>query len=208
MSVAVSDVRFQVQDQARNFGVAPESPRFIGTADGTTTTFYLPLDRWQYVAGSAVLYAMAPGGTPPGSGIMATQYTVSQSGQVVFTIAPGAQGSPISNGSSLSASFQGTVFTDADLANVLAENQSKYSDDASVKKGCQLDLINILLMNLDLVSMLRAGEFQQNPAYVIKEMKDLKEDLRIELQGGPRPGRAVPTLLFNHVRSGNYQPRR
>lgn len=208
MSVAISDVRFQVQDQARNFGVSPESPRYVGTADGTTTTFYLPLDRWQYVAGSAVLYAMTPSGTPPGSGIATTQYTISQSGQIVFTTAPGATGSPIVNGSILSAQFQGTVFADADLANILADNVGKYGDSASIKKGCQLDIINILLMNVELLSLLRGGEYSQNPAYVVQQYVKLKEGLMTELEGGPRPGKAIPSLLFNGVRAGSYQPRR
>jgi|SRR5579872_5595053 len=207
MSVAVSDVRFQVQDQPRSFGVAPESPRVVGVADGVTTTFYLPLDRWQYVAGSAALYAAPAGTTPPGMGIAASQYTISQQGQIVFATAPGAGGSPISSGSIISTQFQGTVFADADLANVLSENQ-KYADDASIKKGCQLDIINVLLMNVELLSLLRGGEYQQNPAAVVAQYVKLKSLLMKELEGGPRPGAAIPSLRFNHVRDRSYQPRR
>ncbi|TAM90630.1 hypothetical protein EPN42_05665 [bacterium] len=206
MSVAVSDVRFQIQDQPRSFGVAPESPRVIGTADGVTMIFFLPLDRWQYVAGSAQLYATPSGGST--IGIASSAYAISQQGQVVFTTAPGASGSPIASGSAIAASFQGTAFANADLANVLTRNQAKYSDDNSVLKGCTLDMINVLLMDYERLSMTRQVEWERNPAYVVRTLQRLKADLREELEGGPRPGAAIPALLFGGVSLRPYTPQR
>jgi len=206
MSVALTDVRFQIQDQPRSIGVSPESPRALGTADGATTTFYLPLGPWlQYVAASAQLYATPIGGTP--TGIASNTYTITQQGMVTFGLAPGADGSPTAVGSVIGASFQATGFADADLTNVLTRNVVKYSSDDYVLKGCELDIINVLLANTERLAAIREAEYEKNPAAVIGALVKLKTLLATEIEGSPRPGLNVPVLMTKRMGSDRpYQP--
>jgi len=208
VSVALSDVRFQIQDQPRTLGAAPESPRALGTADGTTTVFYLPLGPWlQYVAASAQLYATPIGGSPVG--IASSGFAITQQGVVTFTLAPGAGGSPIASGSVIGAAFQATGFSDNDLGNVLNANLAKYGADDLVLKGCQLDIINVLLANTERLAQIREAEYDKNPGAVIAALVKLKGELRLDIQNTARPNRAQPVLAFGTIKPDRrYQPSR
>ncbi len=207
MSVALADVRFAIQDQPVSIGVGSESPRVLGIANGTTPLFYLPLDRWQYVSGSATLFATPSGGSP--AGVASSGYTISQQGLVTFTTAPGASGSPIADGSVIAASFQATFFSDADLSNVLTRNAATYgANDGSVLRGCQIEIINLLISNPDKLAAFKKGEYEKNPGAVVKAMVDLKKSLQTEIEGGIRPGRSAPVLFAAGPRMRIYQPSR
>jgi hypothetical protein len=208
MSVSLTDVRFQIQDQPRSFGVAPESPRALGQADGAMTTFYLPLGRGlQYVAGSAQLSATPIGGTAVG--IAGSAYTITQQGLVAFTAAPGSGTSPaIAIGSVIGAAFQATAFSDADLTGVLARAVDAYGEfgDAFVLRGCSLEIIGVLLTNVEKLALIREAEYERDPAAVIAALSKQQTELRTQLSGQPRPNQAQPALLMHGGRLRPYQP--
>jgi hypothetical protein len=204
VSIALTDVRFQIQDQPRTFGAQPESPRVCGTADGNNTIFYLPLGPLQYVAGSAALFAVTIGSAPVG--ISPSAYTITQQGMVTFSIAPGAGGSGITTGQTIAASFQATAFADADLTNVMNRNVALYPSDEWALKGCTLDIINVLLANTDKLAATREAEYEKDPAAVIAALVKLKDFLMDEIEGAPRPGRAQPVLMMYGRRQHPYQP--
>jgi hypothetical protein len=208
MSVALSDVRFQIQDQPRSVGVAPESPRAVGTVDGQTTTFFLPIGRLQYVAGSAALYWTPAGGGSP-TGVSAATYAISQQGAIIFTSAPGSGTSPaIPNGSLITAAYQTTAFADADLAGVLARNVATYgaSGDEYVLKACHLDIIGIKLGDVELLAAITEAEYKRDPAAVTASLQKQQGELRTQLQGQPRPGQAIPAMIMRGARVHPYQP--
>lgn len=195
MSVTVSDVRSQIRDLPRNVGVQPESPRVIGNGDGTTTTFYLPVGKYQYY-GSLVVYVN-------GVAISSAQYGISPSGIITFLAAP-------ANGSVISATYQVTAWTDAELLTVLNNALAVYGgmDDRTIRKACTVDLIDQMLANTDLLSSIREDTYSKDPAAVIAALSKLKDQLNKELQAGPRPGQAVPFLSVGSVPGLPYTPKR
>jgi hypothetical protein len=204
MSVAVSDVRFVIQDQPRSYGGASgsagESPRYMGAGDNNNTTFYLPLDgTLQFVLGSEVIYMMALGGAPVS--VAKSAYTISQQGLVMFNTPP-------AGGTILTVSFQATVFADADLATVLADNVTTYGDDRYVKWGCQLDIIDILLTNPAKLARLREAEYEKDPTAVLRGLKDWRDSMQRKIESGIRPGRSAPVLMVAGPTIRNYQPGR
>lgn len=215
MAIALTDIRDRVADQPRNYGVQPETPKVCGVADGVSLLFYLPLSGGSYVAGSAQLYYLASTATPgtqptpiPNSGNSA--YTISTQGQIAFTVAPGqASGpaSPIPIGASILVTYQATAFSDTFLTGVLARNLAKYGSDDMVLCGCQIEVIDALLMDVGKMSMIREGDYQRNPAYVVKEYKDMLQELRTQIEEDPRPGKSIPFMMMAGVTLRNYQPR-
>lgn len=216
MAITISDIRDRVADQPRNYGVQPETPKACGVADGFSLMFYLPLGKASYVTGSAQLYYNAPNaaiGTAPtpivNSGNSA--YTISTQGVVTFVVAPGqASGpaSPIPVGSSIVASFQGTAFSDTHLTGVLTRNVAKYSADDMALCGCQIEIIDALLMDTDKMAMTRESEYQKNPAYVVKSLTDLLDKLKTQIEEDPRPGKDVPFMMAVQTPIPRYQIRR
>ncbi len=203
MSVAVADVRFAIQDQPRSFGVQPESPRVLGTGDGSTMTFYLPLGQWlQLVAGSLQLYATANGAT---TGIASSAYTITQQGLITFTTPPAAA-------VLITASFQATGFADADLANVLARNLAQYgvgaNSDANTLRGCQIEIINTLLANPDRMAAMKEAEWARDRNAVIAAYRTLLAELRTQIATPPRPDRSTPFLTAAGPTVRPYQPGR
>lgn len=199
MAVTVSDVRFVIQDQARSFGVMPESPRVMGISDGSNKTYYLPLDDRQYVADSATIYQTPPGSTQ--TSIASSGYTITQQGLVTLTTATAVN-------AIMAASFQATVFADADLTKVLADNVARYANDDMVKWGCQLDIIDILLTNPTKLARLREAEYEKDPAAVVNALDKLRASLQKKIESGIRPGRSAPVLMLAGPIIRNYQPGR
>jgi hypothetical protein len=220
VAIQLTDVRFAVQDQPRPVGIAPETPRLLGVADGVTTTFYLPLRGWQYVANSLVPYYLAAGASPPPTGfansgntayvVNTTQPsgTTSPTAQIVFSIAPGAGTSGIPSGAQLLGSYQAVGFSDSDLTNVLTRNQGKYSLDDQVIKGCQLDVIDVLLMNHDLMAIIREAEYTRDPNGLIAGYEKQYAKLKEAIEGIPRPGKAVPFMMAVQSDLSDYTPSR
>ncbi len=198
MSLAVSDVRSQIRDLPKAVGVAPETPRAIGTGDGVNTVFYLPVGSTQYY-GTIKPAQVFVNGVAAGSGA----YTVDPSGLVSFGIAPTA-------GATLTATYQVTGWNDVELSNVLTRNELKYGslDDQTVLKGCTLDLIDQLLMNTELLAYIREDTYMRNPMAVVNALIKLKGQLMQELTKGPRPGQNIPWLQMGVSPTSSYTPRR
>ena len=199
MSVTVENVRFAIQDYPRSFGVLPELPRVMGVSDGINTTYYLPLDERQYVAGSAVLYQTPSGG--PQTSISTSAYTITQQGLVSLNNA-------LAQGVIVAAQFQASVLADADLTNVIASNTQTYGDPRYVGWGCQLDIIDILLSNPRKLARLREAEYEKDPAAVIAALKELRSSLQNKIESGIRPNRSAPFLFVGGPRIRSYQPGR
>lgn len=216
MAIAITDVRDRIADQPRNYGVQPETPKVCGVADGISTLLYLPLGKRSYVAGSAQLYYLSPAAVPgtaptpiPNAGNSA--YAISTQGQITFAVAPGqASGpaSPIPNGSIISATYQATAFSDTFLTGVLSRNLAKYSSDDMTLCGCQIEIIDALLMDTDKMAMIRESDYQKNPSYVVKAYTDLLDKLKSQIEEDPRPGKAVPFMMTVATTPPFYQGRR
>jgi hypothetical protein len=204
MSIAIADIRFAIQDNPRSKGSTPESPRVLGTGDGVTAIFSLPLGQFQqYVAGSATLFATATGSTQ--TGIDPTTWSITQQGLVTFAVAPAA-------GTIISAAFQVTTFADADLSNVLARNLAQYggstNSDANVLRGCQIEILNVLLGSPDLLATIREAEWERDPAAVVAAMQKQLAELRTQIGNAPRPDASIPILTIAGPILFPYQPRR
>lgn len=215
--LAITDIRDRVADQPRNYGVQPETPKACGIADGISTLFYLPIPKGgSYVAGSASLYYFLPTATPgtaptpiPNSGNSA--YSVSTQGQITFAVPPGqASGpaSPIPIGSVLSATYQAAAFSDTFLAGVLSRNLAKYGADDMVLAGCQIEIIDALIMDTDKMAMIREGDYQKDPAWVVKSYVELLDKLKLQIEEDPRPGKDIPFMSHSATFVPHYQPRR
>jgi hypothetical protein len=204
MSVAVSDVRFAIQDQPRNVGVLPESPRALGTADGVTTVFFLPLERFQvyYADSPAALFGTISGVT---TGIASSAYSISTSGQVTFVTPP-------ADGTFLSASYQVTNFADADLQNVLTRNTNQYGGsieaDGNTLRGCQIEIINLILSNPDRLSALTEAQYKNDRNAATQALQRQLAELRTQINTPPIPDSSKPILTIAGPVIRSYQPGR
>lgn len=213
MAVTLSQIRTQIADRPQIYPPYNTDPELIGVADGVATIFSLQFEN--YIPGTLTVYtAPAPsaGAQTTFTAISASQYVVGSPGGgvnatnatnaiITFVAAPAA-------GTLVAARYQATAFSDADLQVYLAQNQAKYSDDQSIKKGCQFDLIDAILMDQRRLEMLAQGDDRKDRSAYINGLLKIKEALRKDLSGDPTPGKSTPALIIGSSPAGRYQPLR
>ncbi len=203
MSVNLTDVRTQISDTPRWIPAVTEPPDAIGLGDGVQTVFQIRYPN--FVPSTLVVSLGTVPTTLPGSTSFATQppssYTLTASGIITFAAAPVA-------GSVVATRYQATAFSDAQLANYLARAQAIQSDDRLVLKQVQFDLIDVLLGNPELLMVIRQGDYAKDPGHVASALMKLKDDIRKDLTGDPRPGRAIPAMTIGTQTRTPYEPPR
>ena len=202
MSISLTDVRAQISDTARWFPAVAEAPDIVGVGDGANVTFQLRFPN--YVASTLVVSLGTVPAQAPGSTAFVTQnastYNVSATGLLTFTTAPAV-------GLLVATRYQCTAFSDAMLASYLVRAQAVQGDDRLTLKQVQFDLIDVLLGNPELLMVIRQGDYSRDPGRVFSALSKLKDDLRKDLTGDPRPGRSVPSIAIATQTRQRYEPR-
>jgi hypothetical protein len=197
--VTIEQVRVQISDQPQMWPTQAEPPELLGTSDGVQTVYALRY-RNRIEQSLTVYTADAPssgtGDTPDWTAT--TGYTI-EGNLVTFNSAP-------AKGTLLGARYQATAFSDADLFGYLQRAKALYSDDLSLLKRVQYDIIDVLLMDYDRLYLLAQGEYRTEPTAFAESLKQLKAELRKDLTGDPVPGSAVPVLSIGTQVTRRYQP--
>jgi hypothetical protein len=214
MAVTIDNVRTQISDRAQLWPAPSEPPELLGTGDNTATIFSLRYEN--YISGTLTVYFATPpaagsGTTPSWVAQDPSTYTIgstpnpTQTGAnnaiITFNTAPPA-------GTLIGARYQATAFSDDDLLGYLTRAQALYSDDLSVLKRTQYDIIDVVLMDYNRMILLAQGNFRTDPAAYAESLKQLKAELRQDLLGGPVAGAAVPQIFVGTQTTWPYQPRR
>jgi hypothetical protein len=212
--VTLDQVRTQVSDRAQLWPTPAEPPELLGTGDGTATIFSLRYEN--YIPGTLTVYFATPpasgsGTTPSWVAQSSSSYTVgsppnpTQTGAnnaiITFNTAPPA-------GKLIGARYQVTAFSDSDLEGYLTRAQLNYTDDTSVLKRVQYDIIDVVLMDYNRLVLLAQGEFRSEPMVYAEGLKQAKAELRQDLFGGPVAGAAIPAMLIGGQITRRYQPYR
>lgn len=212
MAVTVAQVRTQISDRPQIYPPQSAAPEIVGYGDGTQTIFALTYEN--AIPGTLTVYeasAPAAGVAPVFTAIAATAYAVgapspgpnatAATNQIVtFAAAPAA-------GSIVGARYQATAFSDADLAAYLSRATATYgSDDTLLLKRVHFDLIDVVLSDQRRLEVLSQGDFKRDPAAFTRTLLALKESLRKDLAGGPRPGADAPALMVGVAGAPRYLP--
>jgi hypothetical protein len=212
--VTIDNVRTQVSDRAQLWPAPVEPPELLGLGDGAATIFSLRYEN--YIAGTLTIYFA----TPPASGSgSAPSWVAQSSSSYVIGSTPNPTSTGASNaiitfntaptaGTMIGARYQVTAFSDNDLNGYLTRAQALYSDDLSVLKRTQYDIIDVVLMDYNRMILLAQGEFRTEPMAYAESLKQLKAELRQDLLGGPVPDAAVPAMFFGGQVTRRYQPSR
>lgn len=215
MAVTVAQCRTQVSDRPQVWPPTAQPPELIGIGDGVATIFTLRYEN--FIPNTLTVYTA----TPPASGsakkptwvaVSATAYTVgapdpgpdataATNATITFAAAPAA-------GVMVGARCQVTAFSDTDLAAYLARAQALYQDDLSVLKRVQYDIIDVILMDYEKLVMLAQGDYRKDASAYANALHNLKAELRLDLEGGPVAGAAVPQIAFGASVARRYQPLR
>jgi hypothetical protein len=189
-----------------------EPPELLGIGDGAATIFSLRYEN--YIPGTLTIYFA----TPPTSGSgNAPVWTAQDPSTYVI----GSPPNPTSTGANnaiitfntappsatmIGARYQATAFSDDDLNGYLTRAQDLYSDDLSVLKRTQYDIIDVVLMDYNRMILLAQGEFRTDPVSYAESLKQLKAELRQDLLGGPVPDASIPAMVIGGTRTRRYQP--
>lgn len=214
MSVTVGNVRTQIGDRPQLWPTQMEPPELLGTADGVATIFSLRFEN--YISGTLTVYQSTPpssgsGSVPTWTALNPTAYTVGSPSNPTLTGATNAIvtfNSPPAAGTLIGARYQVTAFSDDDLNGYLTRAQELYSDDLSVLKRVQYDIIDVVLMDYERMTLLAQGEYRREPATYAEALKQIKAELRTDLSGGPVAGAAIPQMSIGQQIAGRYQPLR
>ncbi|GAC1309407.1 MAG: hypothetical protein NVSMB19_23120 [Vulcanimicrobiaceae bacterium] len=187
MALALNDVRFYVNDAPRVYPPNNVSPEMIGQGDGGTTLFFISYPNVQ-VGSLAISF-----GTLVTQGTEQVQQLAGQptsayalNGQMVsFAIAPPA-------GTTVFARYTASAFSDVDLRGIMNRNAAIYVDDRLTLKGCLYDVLDILVTDIDRLKLTRYADYISSAIHVIQTLDAVKTNLRIDLEGGPRPGKQIP----------------
>jgi hypothetical protein len=212
VAITVANVRTAIGDRPQLWPAPGSPPELMGQADGVRTIFSIRYEN--YIDGTLTVYeATAP---PSSSGETAVWTAVDPSLYVV-----GSTPNPTSTGATnaiitfnaapdagtfIGGGYQVTAFSDDDLNGYLTRAQALYSDDASVLKRAQFDIIDALLMDYNRLYLLAQGEYRTDPASYAASLKQLKAELRKDLTGDPVPGSSSPAMLIGNVVTRRYQP--
>lgn len=210
MAITLSQVRTAVADRPQIWPPYASEPEIIGIGDGVATVFSLQFET--YIPGTLTVYeapAPAAGATTAFTAVAATEYTVGANGGtgtqatnaiITFNSAPAA-------GTLIGARYQATAFSDDDLQSYLTRAQALYTDDYLVLKRVAFDLIDVILMDQRRLEMLAEGDSHKDRSAYVNGLHDLKAALRLDLEGGPQPGTAVPAISLNGVAvQRRYEP--
>jgi hypothetical protein len=115
---------------------------------------------------------------------------------------------PPTAGTMIGARYQATAFSDADLSDYLTRALTVASDDITVLKRVQYDIIDIVLMDYERLLLLSQGDYRKDPASYAASLRALKVSLRLDLAGGPVAGANVPAMAIGTQTTGRYQPLR
>jgi hypothetical protein len=204
-------VRSQIADRPQIYPPGASDPEIIGFGDGTSTIFALSFEN--FIAGTLTIYTAgtASAGQPATfTAVSATLYTVGSApvsglttatNQVItFTTAPAV-------GTMIGARYQATAFSDADLANYLANAQIVgWPDDRTTLKAVTFDMIDVILMDQRRLEMLAQGDYKRDAAAYANGLMKLKESLRKDLAGGPLPGSTIAAIGFGVAPASRYSP--
>ncbi|HEX3456644.1 MAG TPA: hypothetical protein VHR97_01700 [Candidatus Baltobacteraceae bacterium] len=186
----------------------------MGIADGVATIFSLRYEN--YIAGTLTVYLATPpaagsGSTPawvaqsPSSYVIGSTPNPTQTGAtnaiITFNTAPAAN-------KMVGARYQATAFSDTDLTGYLTRAQQTYTDDTSVIKCVQYDIIDVVLLDYNRMILLAQGNFRTDPVSYAASLRALATKLRADLQGRPNPGANSPVMMVASTRTRRYQPLR
>lgn len=212
--ITIDQIRTQISDRAQLWPAPGEDYELLGRADGTKTIFSLRYEN--SIAGTLTVYsadtpAAGSGSTPNWTALSPSSYTVgstpnpTQTGAnnaiITFNSAPAA-------GKLIGASYQVTAFSDADLSGYLTRAQATYSDDTSLLKCVQYDIIDVVLMDYNRMILLAQGTFRTDPSAYATSLRALKTQLRADLAGRPNPGATQPAMMTGSTYTRPYQPPR
>lgn len=215
MAVTLAQVRTQIADRPQLFPPNAQPPDLIGTGDGNATIFSLRYEN--YIPGTLTIYTATP--PTPGSGSGPTWTAVSPSNYIVGSSNPGPNQTGATNaiitfntapaaGMLIGSRYQVTAFSDADLSGYLSRAQALYTDDYLVLKRVQFDIIDVLLVDRERLLIVAQGDYREDPASYEAALHQIKESLRIDLEGGPQAGTNIPALSIGKSQAGRYQPLR
>jgi hypothetical protein len=199
MSVNVAMLRVQIADVPRWFPAQSDPPDTIGVSDGANLIYGIRLPN--FTVSSFTLYFGTVPSTGPGSPAYVAQATntyVITGTQINLNTAPAA-------GTIIGTRYMATAFADADLANYLASSLALQSDDRTVLKQAQFDLIDVIVADVEKMMILKQGDFIRDPSKWVDSYLKLKEALRKDITGDPRPGKSIPAFAtgnFNYNRFG------
>jgi hypothetical protein len=121
-------------------------------------------------------------------------------------VAIAGSGAPVA-GTLVGSRCQVTAFSDTDLAAYLTRAQCNYTDPTLILKRVQFDLIDVVQMDNDRLLILSEGDYRKDPQAYAESLRQLKAELRLDLEGGPQQGANVPAMSIgtSQLRT-NYQP--
>lgn len=110
-------------------------------------------------------------------------------------------------GTMIGARCQVTAFSDTDLAAYLSRAQINYTDPTLILKRVQFDIIDVVQMDYDRLLILAEGDYRKDPQAYAESLRQLKAELRLDLEGGPQQDSNVPAMSIgsSQLRT-NYQP--
>jgi hypothetical protein len=189
VSVSVYDVREYLNDTPRPWPAIAGVYDDMGLGDGANTSFFVT---YPNVVPSSLRISF---GTVAQVGSVVrmvwtvqapTTYT-QQGQQITFASAPAVN-------TAIGAQYLATAFSDTALQKILTNNAGKYDTDQTIMKGCLYDYLDVLLTDIDRLKLVRYSDYASDARHVVQAISAQKKDLREDLEGGPRPGRQIPTI--------------
>lgn len=163
----------------------------VGSTFQVTTTL-------AHSAGFSIIGTPAYSVGAPSTGVDNTNAT----NQVVSFLAAPATGVIVA------ARCQLTAFSDSDLTFYLTAAQGLYSDDLSVLKRVQFDILSVIMGDQRRMTILSEGAFKTDPGAYVAGLAKLKDQLWKELEGGPVAQVNIPQFGVTVRGAGRYTPYR
>ena len=77
-----------------------------------------------------------------------------------------------------------------------------------VLKGAYYDILDVLVIDIDRLRMVRYGEYMTDAKHLVQTLDALKTNIRIDLEGGVRPGHSIPALAQTRGAYRSFNGRR